>query len=126
MNFFLLRKCTILRLIFTLATSGPSDISIQALSAALAAKFYTSPGRWQHFCLWPMFLLRDKGKQKEMTGTQLVGTLKHQFLCYITIKMELVLFHYKNYFYLNSCFLHLSYFGSDIYRQQVTTFSTLA
>jgi hypothetical protein len=31
-----------------------------------------------------------------MTGTQHVGTLKHQFLHYITIKMVLVIFHYQN------------------------------
>jgi hypothetical protein len=32
--------------------------------------------------LWPLFLLRDKGKRTEMTETQHVGTLKHQFLHY--------------------------------------------
>jgi hypothetical protein len=31
-----------------------------------------------------------------MTGTQHVGTLKHQFLHYITIKTGLVIFHYRN------------------------------
>jgi hypothetical protein len=31
-----------------------------------------------------------------MTVTQHVGTLKHQFLYYITIKMVLVIFHYQN------------------------------
>jgi hypothetical protein len=36
--------------------------------------------------MWPLFLLRTKGKRKEMTGTQHVGTLKHKFLQYITIK----------------------------------------
>jgi hypothetical protein len=30
--------------------------------------------------MWPLFLLRAKGKRKEMTGTQHVGTLKHKFL----------------------------------------------
>jgi hypothetical protein len=30
-----------------------------------------------------------------MTGTQHVGTLKHQFLHYITLKMVLVLFYYQ-------------------------------
>jgi hypothetical protein len=48
-----------------------------------------------------------------------VSTLKHHFLQIITIKMELALFHYKHNVKLNS-YLHLL-FGSDIYRQQVTT-----
>jgi hypothetical protein len=48
--------------------------------------------------LWPLFLLRAKGNQKEMTGKQHVGALKHQFLQYITIKNVFVLFHYQNYF----------------------------
>jgi hypothetical protein len=60
-----------------------------------------------------------------MTGTQHVGTLKHQFLHYITIKIVLVIFHYQNNFKQTSCFLHLL-FGSGIYRQQATTFSALA
>jgi hypothetical protein len=44
-----------------------------------------------------------------MTGTQHVGTLKHQFLYYITIKMVLLLFYYQKIIKLNSCFLHLCY-----------------
>jgi hypothetical protein len=36
-----------------------------------------------------------------MTGTQHVGTLKHQFLQYITIKKVLILFHYQNNFEMN-------------------------
>jgi hypothetical protein len=43
-----------------------------------------------------LFLQKDKGKRTEMTGTQHVGTLKHQFLHYITLKMVLVIFHYQN------------------------------
>jgi hypothetical protein len=69
---------------------------IRALSPALAVKFNISPGRWQHFWLWPLFLQREKGKLTEMTGTQHVGTLRHQFLHHITIKMVLVIFHYQN------------------------------
>jgi hypothetical protein len=53
------------------------------------------------FDLWPLFLLRDKGKRKEMTGTQHVGTLKYIFLHYITIKMVLVLFNFQNIIKLN-------------------------
>jgi hypothetical protein len=41
----------------------------------LLYKLYISPGRWQYFPLWPLFLQRDKGKRTEMTGTQHVGTL---------------------------------------------------
>jgi hypothetical protein len=52
-------------------------------------------------CMWPLFLLRAKGKRKEMTGTQHVGTSKHQFLQYITIKNVFVLFHYQNNFEIN-------------------------
>jgi hypothetical protein len=52
--------------------------------------------------MWPLFLLRAKGERKEMTGTQHVGTLKHKFLQYITIKNMLVLFHYQNNFEMNS------------------------
>jgi hypothetical protein len=48
--------------------------------------------------MWPLFLLSAKGKQKEMTGTQHVGTYKHKFLQYITKKNVLVLFHYQNNF----------------------------
>jgi hypothetical protein len=66
------------------------------LSPALAVKFIISSGRWQHFPLWPLFLLREKGKQTEMTVTQHVGILKHKFLHYVTIKMVLVIFHYQN------------------------------
>jgi hypothetical protein len=69
---------------------------IQALLLALAVKFHISPGRLQHFLLWPLFLLRDKGKQTELTGTQHVETLKHQFLHYITILMVLFFFHFQN------------------------------
>jgi hypothetical protein len=46
-------------------------VRIRALSTASAV---ISPGRWQHFLLWPLFLQRDKGKRTEMTGTQHVGT----------------------------------------------------
>jgi hypothetical protein len=46
------------------------------LSPALAVTFNISPGRWQHFPLWPLFLQRDKGKQTEMTGTQHVGAFQ--------------------------------------------------
>jgi hypothetical protein len=70
--------------------------AIRALSPALAVKFKISPGRWQHFPMWPLFLQRDKGKRTEMTGTQHVGNLKLQFLHYITIQMVLVIFHYQN------------------------------
>jgi hypothetical protein len=52
--------------------------------------------------MWPLFRLRAKGKRKEMTGTQHVGTYKHKFLQYITIKNVLVLFHYQNNFEINS------------------------
>jgi hypothetical protein len=52
--------------------------------------------------MWPLFLLRAKGKRKEMTGTLHVGTLKHKFLQYITIKNVLVLFHCQNNFEMNS------------------------
>jgi hypothetical protein len=61
------------------------------------------------FDLWPFFLLRDKGEPKEMTGTQHVGTLKHQFLYYMTIKIVLLLFYYQQIIKLSSCFLHLCY-----------------
>jgi hypothetical protein len=44
-----------------------------------------------------------------MTETQHVGTLKHTFVHYITIKMVLVLFHCQNNFKHNFCFLHLCY-----------------
>jgi hypothetical protein len=69
---------------------------IRALSPALSVKFNISPGIWQHFPLWPLFLQKDEGKRTEMTGTQHVGTLKHQFLHYITLKIVLVIFHYEN------------------------------
>jgi hypothetical protein len=54
--------------------------------------------------MWLLFLLGAKGKRKEMTGTQHVGTLKIQFLQYITIKNVFVLFYYQNNFEMNySC-----------------------
>jgi hypothetical protein len=97
---------------------------IRALLPALAVKFNISPGRWQHFRLWPLFLQREKGKRTEMTGTQHVGTIKHQFLhkIKITIKMVLVIFHYLN----NVLFFAPLLCGSDIYRQQAVTASALA
>jgi hypothetical protein len=63
------------------------------------------------FDLWPLFLLGDKEKRKEMTGSLHVRTLKHhfQFLHYITIKMVLVLFYNQQINKLNSCILHLCY-----------------
>jgi hypothetical protein len=39
-----------------------------------------------------------QGKGTEMTGTQHVGALKHQFLHYITIKIVLTIFYYQNNF----------------------------
>jgi hypothetical protein len=48
-----------------------------------------------------LFLMRAKGKRKEMTGTQHVRTLKHPLLQYITIKNVFVLFHYQNNFEMN-------------------------
>jgi hypothetical protein len=56
-----------------------------------------------------------------MTGTQHVGTLKHQFIHYITIKTVLIIFHYQNNILVFAPLL----FGSDIYRQEATTFSAL-
>jgi hypothetical protein len=47
--------------------------SIRALSPALAVKFNISPGRWQHFPLWLLFLQKDKRKRTKITGTQHVG-----------------------------------------------------
>jgi hypothetical protein len=44
--------------------------TIRALLLAFAVKFNISSRRWQHFRLWPLFLLRDKGKRTEITGTQ--------------------------------------------------------
>jgi hypothetical protein len=99
-----------------------STAAIRALSPALAVKFSISPGRWMHFPLWPLFLLRDKGKWTGMTGTQHVGFLKHQFLHYIPIKMVLLFFITKIIFLFFAPLL----FGSNIYRQQATTFSALA
>jgi hypothetical protein len=64
--------------------------------------------------LWPLFLLRAKGKRKEMTGTQHVGTLKHKFLQYIKIKNVLVLFYYQNNFEMNSS--SVIWWRHDIYR----------
>jgi hypothetical protein len=76
---------------------------IRALLAASAAKFNITLVRWQHPShVAFVYLLRAKGKRKEMTGTQHVGTLKHKFLQYITIKNELVLFHYQNNLGMNS------------------------
>jgi hypothetical protein len=95
---------------------------IRALSPALAVKFNISPNRWQHFPLWPLFLQREKEKRTEMTGTQHVGTLKHEVLHFITIKMVLVIFHFQK----NILFFAPLLFGSNIYRQQATTFSALA
>jgi hypothetical protein len=57
-----------------------------------------------------------------MTGTQHVGTLKIQFLHYITIKTVLVILYYQKIFLFFAPLL----FGSDIYRQQATTCSALA
>jgi hypothetical protein len=73
---------------------------IRALSAASAAKFNIAPVRWQHPSHVAIVPTESKGKKtrKEMTGTQHVGTLKHKFLQYITIKNVLVLFHYQNNF----------------------------
>jgi hypothetical protein len=64
--------------------------------ASLSGQVYISLGRWQHFPLWLLFLQRDRGKRTKMTGTQHVGTLKRQFLHYITIKTVLDIFHYQN------------------------------
>jgi hypothetical protein len=74
-------------------------------------------------CLWPLFLLRAKGKRKEMSGTQHVGTLKHQFLQYITIKNVFVLFFITK---IILKWIIPLLFGGDIYRQHVTTFLRLA
>jgi hypothetical protein len=57
-----------------------------------------------------------------MTETQHVGTLKHQFLHYMTIKTVPVILHYQN----NIYFFALLLFGRDIYWQQAITFSALA
>jgi hypothetical protein len=57
-----------------------------------------------------------------MTVTQHVGILKHQFLHYVTIKMMLVIFHYQNNILVFAPLL----FGSNLYRQQATTFLALA
>jgi hypothetical protein len=57
-----------------------------------------------------------------MAGAQHVGTLKHKFLHYITIKMVLVIYHYQN----NILVFCTLFFGSDKYRQQATAFSALA
>jgi hypothetical protein len=52
-----------------------------------------------------------------MDGSQLVGTLKHQFLHYITIKMVLVIFHYQNniLFFLHLCYLVATSTGSNLH-----------
>jgi hypothetical protein len=78
------------------ALSVAQQNPIRALSPALGVKFTISPGRWQHFPLWPLLLQREKKKRTEMTGTQHVGTLEYQFLHYITIKMVLVFFYFQN------------------------------
>jgi hypothetical protein len=57
-----------------------------------------------------------------MTGTLHVGILKYQFLHCSTIKMVLVFFITKIIYLFFAPLL----FGSDIYRQQATTFSALA
>jgi hypothetical protein len=75
---------------------------IRALSAATAANLTLHPLGGSTPRMWPLFLLGAKGKQKEMTGTQHVGTLKHKLLQYITNKNVLVLFHYQNNFEMNS------------------------
>jgi hypothetical protein len=41
-------------------------------------------------------IVSTKRKRTDMTVTQHVGILKHQFLHYVTIKMVLVVFHYQN------------------------------
>jgi hypothetical protein len=71
---------------------------IRALSVASAAKFNIAPVRWQHPSHVAIVPTESKGKRKEMTGTQHVGTLKHKFLQYISIKNVLVLFRYQNNF----------------------------
>jgi hypothetical protein len=76
-------------------------------NAPLAAKFNHVGG--STFGLWPFFLQRDIGKRKEITVTQHVGTLKHQFFHYITITIVLVLFHYLTNFKLNPFVLHFCY-----------------
>jgi hypothetical protein len=43
--------------------------------------------------MWPLFLLRDKGKRTEMTWLQHVATLKRLILHYITTKIVIVLFY---------------------------------
>jgi hypothetical protein len=53
--------------------------------------------------------LLANGIVPETTWIQHVGTFKLQFLPYITLKMVLVLLHYKNYKKLNPCSLHLCY-----------------
>jgi hypothetical protein len=56
-----------------------------------------------------------------MTGTQHVGTLKRQFLHYITIKMVLVLFYKKKKLTAFLGVLPLL-FGSDIYNSKSELF----
>jgi hypothetical protein len=66
------------------------------------------------------------GKTKEMTGTQHVGTFRHKFLHYITINMVLACSFLAIFFLADFLFFATLLFGSNIYKQQVTTFSTLA
>jgi hypothetical protein len=61
-----------------------------------------------------LFLLRAKGKRKEITGTQHVGTYKHKVLQYNTIKNVLNLFFFITKIILKSILPLL--FGGDIYR----------
>jgi hypothetical protein len=64
------------------------------------------------FGLWPLFQLRDWGKWTEMTATQHGGTLKHEFLHYITIKIMLGFFHYLFLSKKSCCYFYLSYLVS--------------
>jgi hypothetical protein len=64
------------------------------------------------FDLWPLFLLRDKGKQKDMTGTHYLGTLKDKFLDNINIKRVPVLFYFQKMIKRNYCFLPLCYLAA--------------
>jgi hypothetical protein len=71
-----------------------------------------------------LFLLKEKGKRTEMTGTA-CGNLKTSISSlyhYITLKMVLDICITKIIFLFFAPLL----FGSDIYRQQATTFSALA
>jgi hypothetical protein len=80
----------------------------RALSAASAAKFNISPGRWQHF--WPVAnvrIVRDKGKRKEIDWDTACRNFKRSISLLFFYKMVLAHFHYKNSVKLNHCFLHL-------------------